>query len=45
MWRRGVGGTLRVHRTTRTHEKLTGVIYSLEADYLSKGPGVTGSAG
>ena len=44
MWRRGVGGTLRVNRTLQAHEKLKGVIYSLEADYLSDGPGVTGSA-
>lgn len=45
MWRRGIGGTLRVHRAIQAREKLTGVIYSLEADYLSEGPGVTGSAG
>ena len=45
MWRRGVGGTLRVHPAIQAREQLTGVIYQLEADYLSEGPGVTGSAG
>ena len=45
MWRRGVGGTLRVNRTLQAHGKLQNVIYSLEADYLSEGPGVTGKAG
>ena len=45
MWKRGVGGTLRIHRAIQAREQLTGVIYTLEADYLSEGPGVTGSAG
>jgi len=44
MWRRGVGGTLRVHKRLQSRDQLTGVIYQLEADYLSEGPGVTGSA-
>ncbi len=44
MWRRGVGGTLRVHKQIQSRESLTGVIYQLEADYLSEGPGITGSA-
>lgn len=44
MRRRGVGGTLHVHRTMQSRAQLTGVVYQLEADYLSPGAGVTGSA-
>ena len=44
-WRRGVGGTLRVHKTMQSRNELTGVVYQLEADYLSEGPGKTGASG
>lgn len=33
--RRGLGGVLRVHKTLQSREQLTGVVYQLEADYLS----------
>jgi hypothetical protein len=42
--RRGIGGVLKVHKSMQSREQLTGVVYELQADYLSEGPGKTGSA-
>lgn len=42
--RRGIGGILKVHKNMQSRQELTGVVYELEADYLSEGPGKTGSA-
>ena len=45
-WRkRGVAGTLKVHSTLQARDQLTGVVYELDADYLSEGAGRTGFAG
>lgn len=42
--RRGIGGILKVHKSMQSRDQLTGVVYELQADYLSEGPGKTGSA-
>lgn len=42
--RRGLGGVLKVHKNMQSRDQLTGVVYQLQADYLSEGPGKTGSA-
>jgi hypothetical protein len=42
--RRGIGGVLKVHKSMQSRQELTGVVYELQADYLSEGPGKTGSA-
>jgi hypothetical protein len=42
--RRGIGGVLKVHKSMQSRQQLTGVVYELQADYLSEGPGTTGSA-
>lgn len=44
-WKRGVAGTLKVHSALQSRDQLTGVVYELQADYLSEGPGQTGNAG